>query len=86
MNELGKLYPDCMSALKAGPHPHVIVNADQSMAISSMPSECMTKIEAHNASPDAAKAEEDGTAAVTGPNSVLLKGVAPEILDFFKQN
>ena len=80
-----KEYPECMSALKTGTHPHAVVGADQSLTVSGMPDICMTQIKAHNAKPEAEQAKEEGTATVTGANSVVLKGVSPDVLSFFEK-
>jgi hypothetical protein len=73
-----------MEALKAKPHLKVEVAADQTLTVGGMPEACMSNIKAHNAKADHEKAKEPGSATVTGPNSVVLKGMAPDVVAFFK--
>lgn len=78
-------YPECMTALKATPPKEVKVEADKSLAVSGMPDICMSKIKAHNAKPHHEQAKEEGSVTVTGANSVVLKGVAPDVVAFFEK-
>lgn len=73
-----------MQALKAKPHLEVKVDASQSLTVDGMPEPCMANIKAHNAKAEHEKAKEEGTATVTGPNSVVLKGVAEDVVAFFQ--
>jgi hypothetical protein len=73
-----------MKALNAKPHLEVKVGAEQTLTVNGMPPPCMANIKAHNAKAEHEKAKEEGSATVTGPNSVVLKGVAPDVVAFFK--
>jgi hypothetical protein len=66
----------CMSAAHQGTPPKMTINPDKTIDMTGLPPVCMSELSTYNSQPNiAAMNAAQGTATITGPNSVHISGL-----------